>query len=81
MKKILFLALAAFLAFVPSQLDAKKVKFKNGDNVKIIDGPLANNQGYIDEVSADGKKARVLISMFGREMPVEVEISQIDFID
>lgn len=39
MKKILFLALAAFLAFVPSQLDAKKVKFKNGD---IYDGEWKN---------------------------------------
>lgn len=58
-----------------------EVKFKNGDNVKVIDGPLAGNQGYVGEVSADGKKVRVMISMFGREMPVELEITQIELVD
>ncbi len=58
-----------------------EVKFKHGDNIKVISGPLAGNQGYVDEVTADGKKVRVMISMFGREMPVELEISQIELVD
>ena len=58
-----------------------EVKFKHGDNVKVIGGPLSGNQGYVDEVTADGKKVRVMISMFGREMPVELEVSQIELVD
>ncbi|HPQ47374.1 MAG TPA: transcription termination/antitermination protein NusG [Clostridia bacterium] len=56
------------------------VDFNVGDNVRVIDGPLENFVGTIEEVHSDRRKARVLISMFGRETPVELEYGQIQII-
>lgn len=48
-----------------------------GDNVKVIDGPFASFMGSIEEINVDKEILRVLISMFGRETPVELEFSQV----
>ncbi len=56
------------------------VDFNIGDNVRVIDGPLENFVGTVEEVQSDRRKARVLISMFGRETPVELEYGQIQII-
>ena len=56
------------------------VDFNIGDNVRVIDGPLENFVGTVEEVHSDRRKARVLISMFGRETPVELEYGQIQII-
>ncbi|MBN1623347.1 MAG: transcription termination/antitermination protein NusG [Clostridia bacterium] len=56
------------------------VNFNIGDNVRVIDGPLENFVGTVEEVHGDRRKARVLISMFGRETPVELEYGQIQII-
>lgn len=56
------------------------IKFKNGDSVKVVEGPLSGNFGYVDEVSPDSKKVRVIVSMFGREMPVEFDLSQVSHV-
>lgn len=54
--------------------------YKVGDNIRVIEGPLENFVGTVDEVNSDKKKVRVRISMFGRETPVELEYSQIQII-
>lgn len=56
------------------------VDYNEGDNVRVIDGPLENFVGTVEEVYSDRRKARVLISMFGRETPVELEYGQIQII-
>lgn len=56
------------------------IDYSKGDNVRIIEGPLENFVGTIEEVHRDKKKVRVLISMFGRETPVELEYRQIQII-
>ena len=56
------------------------VDFNVGDNVRVIDGPLENFVGTVEEVHGDRRKIRVLISMFGRETPVELEYGQIQII-
>ena len=56
------------------------VDFNIGDNVRVIEGPLENFVGTVEEVQSDRRKARVLISMFGRETPVELEYGQIQII-
>ncbi|MDD3833063.1 MAG: transcription termination/antitermination protein NusG [Oscillospiraceae bacterium] len=53
-----------------------EVTYKVGDTVHIIDGPLENFSGLVDEIDLDKNKVRVTISMFGRETPVELELDQ-----
>ena len=53
------------------------VDFEVGDSVRVIDGPLENFIGNIEEISIDKKKVRVMVSMFGRETPVELDFVQI----
>ena len=53
------------------------VDYEIGDSVRVIDGPLESFIGSVEEISADKKKVRVLVSMFGRETPVELEVTQI----
>lgn len=49
-----------------------------GDAVKVIDGPFDNFMGYVDEVNYEKQTAKVCISMFGRETPVELEFGQVE---
>lgn len=55
-----------------------KIDFAAGESVRVIDGPFANFVGSIEEVLPDRRKVKVLVSMFGRETPVELEFYQIE---
>lgn len=50
--------------------------FRTGDYVKIIDGPFNNFSGVIEEVNEDRLKIKVLVSIFGRKTPVEIDFAQ-----
>ena len=54
-----------------------KVSFDKGDSVKVIDGPFTNFDGVVDDVRPDKAKVRVLVSIFGRETPVDLEYAQV----
>jgi transcriptional antiterminator NusG len=54
-----------------------KFKFDVGDHVKIIDGPFTNFDGVIDEVKPEKGKLRVIVSIFGRPTPVELDFIQV----
>lgn len=54
--------------------------FSQGDKVKIMDGPFATFSGTVGEIMPDRNKLRVMVSIFGRETPVEVEASQVELI-
>lgn len=54
-----------------------KVDYSVNDNVQILGGALKGYTGIVQEINKEKKKARVLVSMFGRETPVELEFSQI----
>jgi len=51
------------------------------DNVRVINGPLENFVGVVEEINKEKHKVKVLVSMFGRETPVELEFSQVQKID
>ena len=50
--------------------------FRSGDFVKIIDGPFNNFSGYIQEVNEEKMKIKVMVSIFGRKTPVEIDFVQ-----
>ncbi len=54
--------------------------FSEGQHVKIIDGAFASFTGTVDEVMADRSKLRVMVAIFGRTTPVEVEMNQVEVI-
>jgi transcriptional antiterminator NusG len=55
-----------------------KVQFDEGDQVRVIDGPFANFNGTVEEVKPDKGKVRVLVSIFGRATPVELDFMQVE---
>ena len=56
------------------------VAYKVGDSVKITDGALASFIGTVEELDTERGKVRVVVSMFGRETPVELELDQVETI-
>ena len=53
------------------------IDYDAGDNVKVLNGPLEGFIGVVQEINKEKGKVKVLVSMFGRETPVEVEFSQV----
>ncbi len=53
-------------------------QFDKGDTVKIIDGPFSNFNGLVDEIDADHNKLRVMVTIFGRQTPVELNFLQVE---
>lgn len=58
-----------------------KVSYSVGDSVRIIDGPLEDFVGVVEELDTDKNYVRVVVSMFGRETPVELEIAQAELVE
>ena len=57
------------------------VGYQVGDSVKITDGALESFLGTVEEIDLDRSKVRVVVSMFGRETPVELELDQVEVQD
>lgn len=57
------------------------VNYAVGDIVTITDGPMENFSGRVDEIDQEKNMVRVIISMFGRETPVELELDQVELMD
>lgn len=55
-----------------------KSHFEKGDNVKIIEGPFTNFNGWVDEVDTEHSRLRVMVSIFGRLTPVELSFFQVE---
>ncbi len=55
-----------------------KLQFTKGQSVRVKDGPFAEFIGTVDEVNPEKNKVKVLVSIFGRETPVELDFLQID---
>jgi transcriptional antiterminator NusG len=63
---------------ITQDLDAERMEtiFRVGDFVKINDGPFNNFSGYIQEVNEEKMKIKVMVSIFGRKTPVEIDFVQ-----
>lgn len=55
-----------------------RVEFEAGEEVQVIDGPFMNFNGVVEEVKPDKGKVRVMVSIFGRRTPVELDFVQIE---
>ena len=58
-----------------------KIKFERNESVKITEGPFANFNGVVDEVNEDRETLKVMVTIFGRSTPVELEFSKVEKID
>ena len=56
------------------------VSYNVGDRVRISDGPLESFTGVVEEIDAEKNKVVVVVSMFGRETPVEMELDQVEVV-
>jgi transcriptional antiterminator NusG len=54
------------------------VLYHVGDNVRIIDGPLTSFTGVVEEIEPEKDRVRVVVSMFGRETPVDLGLDQVE---
>ena len=59
------------------EVEVVEVPYKIGDAVKISDGPFADFVGFIEEINEEKQKLKVLVSIFGRETPVELDFLQV----
>jgi transcriptional antiterminator NusG len=70
----------ALMKYTKQEAPKFEAKFNVGDSVKITDGPFAEFLGKVDEVNEEQGKVRVLVSVFGRETPVELDFMQVSSI-
>lgn len=55
-----------------------EIKFRKGDQVKVIEGPFANFIGSVDEIDHDRARLKVMVSIFGRPTPVDLSVLEVE---
>ena len=69
---------------VLGQIDRKQVQeeteipYQVGDRVKVIDGPFSDFVGLVDDINPEKSKIKVMVSIFGRNTPVELDVLQVE---
>jgi transcriptional antiterminator NusG len=58
-----------------------KIKFEKNEQVRITDGPFANFNGVVDEINEDRETLKVMVTIFGRSTPVELEFGKVEKIE
>ncbi len=70
--------IASILEIVDGPQVRVKVTWQVGENIRVVTGPFTDFHGTIDDVMAERDKLRVLISLFGRDTPVELDFNQVE---
>ena len=58
--------------------EAPRVAWQKGDAIRVVEGPFSDFTGKIEEVNSDREKLKVLINIFGRDTPVELDFQQVE---
>jgi transcription termination/antitermination protein NusG len=66
------------LKSVEASREKPKVRWSKADNVRVLTGPFAELTGKIEEVNVDKEKLKVMIELFGRDTPVELDFTQVE---
>jgi transcriptional antiterminator NusG len=69
---------AQILKRMEAEAPMVKVTFKVGERVRIVDGPFNDFRGVVSEIDMERTKVRVMVSMFGRDTPVELDFLQVE---
>ncbi|TLY30283.1 MAG: transcription termination/antitermination factor NusG, partial [Ignavibacteria bacterium] len=59
-------------------VEVVEVPFRVGEAVKVVDGPFNNFTGYVQDVNEEKMKLKVMVSIFGRKTPVELDFNQVE---
>ncbi len=60
------------------EVDAVSIPFNVGDSVKVVDGPFNDFSGFIEDINPEKNKVKVMVSIFGRPTPVELDFLQVE---
>ena len=60
-------------------VETPEMQFRVGDPVKVVDGPFNTFSGFVQEVNQEKQKLKVMVSIFGRKTPIELDFSQVEF--
>ncbi len=63
---------------IETSKEAPKVAWTKGDSIRVVEGPFSEFEGKIEEVNTDRERLKVLINIFGRDTPVELEFTQVE---
>jgi len=63
---------------VAAEKPKPKFQFQRGDSVRIVDGPFSNFSGLVDEVNQDRATVKVMVTIFGRSTPVELDFLKVE---
>jgi transcription termination/antitermination protein NusG len=66
------------LSNLETSKEAPKVSWNKGDAIRVVEGPFSDFSGKIEEVNTDREKLKVLINIFGRDTPVELDFTQVE---
>ncbi|HIU83093.1 MAG TPA: transcription termination/antitermination factor NusG [Candidatus Faecicola pullistercoris] len=60
------------------KIEIEDFDIRSGDNIRVVSGPLEGFIGEVESISAEHQKVKVVVSMFGRQTPVELDFSQVE---